>query len=111
MMQTPYPSRDELFAQLPVHPAGADIASYPIIHQAASDATYVACHPGDKDIVLAAYADLGWQVENVTDEDFRNMQARRATMLLLDAWAAAEASGQAHMTADIRNLFLRYDGR
>jgi hypothetical protein len=110
MMNTPYPNRDELFARLPVSPAGCDIESYPIIHQAAVDATYVACNPARKDAVLAAYAELGWQVDNVTDDDYRNMQARRVEALLLDAWSAAEGSGSKALTDRVRSLYYEVEG-
>lgn len=100
-MQTPFPtSRDSIPQSLP----GADIASYPIIHQAAVAATYVACDPLHKDVVLARYADLGWQVENVTEEDYRNVQARRAYLLLMDAWEAADRAGQADLARKLGGM-------
>lgn len=102
MIQTPYPARVEVPQSLP----GADIASFPIIHQDAVDATYVACDPLHKDVVLAAYAAVGWQVENVTEDDYRNVMARRARELLLEAWTAAEKSGDTQLTAKVRPLAL-----
>lgn len=109
MMNTPFPSRDAIFAAIPVSPAGADIDSFPIIHQAAVDSTYVACNPANWPVIREFYRAEGWQVDNVTDEDYRNMQARRVHALLLDAWSAAEGSGDSALTAKVRGLFMEVD--
>lgn len=106
MMQTPYPSsHDGIPQSLPGH----DIASYPIIHHDAVDATFVACDPLHKDAVLARYSALGWTVENVDEEDVQDVQARRAMHLLLEAWNAADRSGNTDLAEKIGGLYHDLD--
>lgn len=98
-----FPSKDGIPTSLP----GCDIASYPMIHEGACYATYVACDPLHKDAVLARYAALGWT--EATDEDYRNMNGRRARLLLLEAWDAMEKSGEATLADEVGRLFHKAD--